>query len=153
MLLTDREIPQVTIDIDVKDDLPDYYDYIRLQDRSGLMYPTDTCMHITMLALESFGAIINDSERSRKLTSLNSAETIFCRFFCEISAADSVLGSLEGTEGHLVTNSIQSVARSLFHAFGKNVVSRANSIHSGYTGKRPADDEDNGCGTRSRTSY
>ena len=37
MLSTDREIHQVTIDVDVKDDLPDYYDYIRLQDR-GMLY-------------------------------------------------------------------------------------------------------------------
>ena len=127
---------------------------MRRQARGGLLYPTDMCMHITMLALECFGAIINDLERRRKVLSSNSVDTIFCRLFCEISVAVSTLGPLECSDGHLLTSTIiPSVTGSLFHALGKNVVSRANSIHSGYTGKRPAGDEDKSCGTRNQTNY
>ena len=137
----------------MQDTLLEYYEYIWLQDRDGLLYPSNGCVQLTILALDVFGAIVNDIEMKAKFLSAHSAENVFCKVFCEVAGADTELGRVECSKGHKVTDSVvPSVARALFHVFSKNVISKANSMQHGYSGKRSAGNEGN-ASTRSQANY
>ena len=89
-----------------------------------------------MLTLEVFGAIINNKDRRNMFVSAFSSENVLR----EIVDTDAVLGSLTCIEDHkLADNVVSSVARSLFHVFYENVISKSNRIQRGDTGKRPAE--------------
>ena len=62
LLVTEKEMPSFKLGRHLQDTLPDYHNYTRLQDCGELLYPSNHCLHLTMLGLELFWTIINEPE-------------------------------------------------------------------------------------------
>ena len=153
VLVSDQEVALCEIDNDVRDTLPECYDYIRLQDRGGLMYPSDFAVKLTILGLEVFGAIVNDPSLRTKFFSSHSTENVFCKVFRDVTEQNNSFLQCECSEGHKLVDSVLPITtRILFHVFSKNVVSKAMSVQHGYSNKRSSNDDCNSC-TRTKSSY
>ena len=74
VLISDQKLPLGEIDNNVQDALPECYDYIRLQDRGGLLYTSDFTLKLINLGLCVFGAIANDSSLRTKFFSSHSTK-------------------------------------------------------------------------------
>ena len=133
LVMGNKELPHVLLEggEDVRSALPEMFSgMIELQDRGGLLYPSDECIHLVMMGLEIFKAIVQPAALRGKLMSAHSAEGVFALIYTEILQNNPDMARLECNSGcSLVTTVVPAVARTLFRVFGKNVVAKANSDH------------------------
>ena len=93
-----------------------------------MLYPSDECIHLVMVGLEIFKAIAQPAELKANLMAPNSAEGVAFSY-CEILRNDLHMTRLACNSGcSLVTTVVPEIA-TLFRAFDKTSVAKANSFH------------------------
>ena len=104
---------------DVRSALPEIFmNMTELQDRGGLLYPSDECIHPVMMGLEVFKAIVKPAGLRAKLMVAHSAEGLFALTCCEIMENVLDMAKLEYKNAcSLVRTVVPKVAKSLFRVF------------------------------------
>ena len=156
LVVPEKELPNVPVEgtEDVRSALPEIFmGMTQLMDRGGLVYPSDECIHLVMMGLEIFKAIVKPAELRAKLMAAHSAERVFALTYCEIMQNDLGMARLECNSGcSLVKSVVPEVARTLFRVFGKNVIANANSDHHKDPNKKRAESGDSK-DTRSKSGF
>ena len=131
LVIPNEELPHVPVECseDVRSALPHtFFGITELQDRGGLLYPSNECVQLVMMGLEIFKAIVKPAELRAKLMAAHSAEGVFAVTYCETLQNDPHMARAECDNGcSLVRTVIPEVARTLFRVFGKNIIAKANS--------------------------
>ena len=126
----------------------------KMQDRGGLFFTNDECIHLVMVGLELFKAIVKPAELMAKLMAAQSAEKVFAFTYCETLPNYPCLARLECNSGcSLAITVVSEIARSCFRVFGKNVVDKANSDHRHKEVIKKRTGTDDGKSTRSRSNF
>lgn len=136
------------------DKLPETFrEMIDLQDRGGLLYPSNECIHMAMMAVEVFKAMTTPGERRAKFLAAYNSEEVFVSVYKEIMNNDLGMSLLDCEKGcSLVNTVVPAIARSLFHVMGKNMMSKANSDAHAKV-KRRGDPDAPEKATRSKSDY
>lgn len=135
------------------DKLPETFrKMINLQDRGGLLYPSNECIHMAMMAVEVFKAMTAPGEWRAKFLAAYSSEEVFVKVYREIMNNDLGMSLLNCENGcSLVISIVPAIARSLFHVMAKNMMSKANSAVHGKI--KRSDTYGSEKATRSKSDY
>lgn len=126
---------------------------IKLQDRGGLLYPSNECIHLVIMGLEIFKAIIHPTSLRASLMAAHSAEAVYTSVYSEIVQHNPHMLRFTCDAGcSIVMTVVPEIARSLFRVFGKNVIAKANSDHRAEVNKKRKKTDER-WNTRSRSDF